>query len=343
MNARDFVASSFPCGALNAISDVAGVRVGHCTLDTADTHTGVTVVMPCEDNPFTRKLIAASCVLNGFGKTLGLVQLGELGTIETPIALTNTLNVGLVHDALVAYMLDVCKRDGIRLSSVNPIVCECNDASLNDIGLRAVKQEHVLQAIRNASSSFARGAVGAGRGMTCHGLKGGIGSASRVLEFGGKAYTLGALLLTNHGRLSDLRLSGRAVGREIAASLRTDTPDKGSCIAVIGTDLPLSSRQLGRIVRRASVGLCRLGSYLGHGSGDIFVGFSTANRVPDTEEPFMMASYLNERYMDSAFRACAEAVEEAVVDSLLSAETLTGFGGTTRRALREFLDGGKTE
>ena len=328
---------SMPKGTLNSICDVSQVRVGHVTLDEGDTHTGVTVVMPCEDNMFCRKLVGASFVLNGFGKTLGLVQLDELCTLETPIALTNTLNVGLVHDALVSYMLKRCAQDGVRLTSVNPIVCECNDSSLNDISLRAVKAEHVFEAINSASVQFSLGAVGAGRGMTCHGLKGGIGTASRLITLGDKTYTLGALLLTNHGRLPDLTLGSRPIGREIDRFLNDARPDKGSCIAVIATDLPLSSRQLKRVLKRAGVGLCRVGSYLGHFSGDVFVGFSTANRVPDSDQPVLSAAYLNEEYIDLAFRACAEAVEEAVISSLINAEPLTGYRGNSRRALTEFL------
>ncbi len=328
---------SMPKGKLNSICDVTGVTVGQVTLDSGDTQTGVTVVMPCEDNMFCHKLIGASFVLNGFGKTLGLVQLDELGTLETPIALTNTLNVGLVHDALVEYMLTRCAQDGIRLTSVNPIVCECNDSSLNDISQRAVKAGHVFEAIGSASAHFSLGAVGAGRGMTCHGLKGGIGTASRLISLGGKTYTLGALLLTNHGRLPDLTLCSRPIGREIDQILNDPKPDKGSCIAVIATDLPLSSRQLKRVLKRAGVGLCRVGSYLGHYSGDVFVGFSTANRIMDSEQPILDAAYLNEKYIDHAFRACAEAVEEAVLSSLVNAQPLTGYRGTSRRALMEFL------
>lgn len=149
MNCRDFGISvgTMSTGVRNLITDVAGIRVGHCTLETDECKTGVTVVLPCDGNVFRDKLVAASFVMNGFGKTLGLVQIDELGTLETPIALTNTLNVGLVHDALVEYMLSLCEKDGIRLTSVNPVVCECNDASLNNIALRAVKKEHVFRAI----------------------------------------------------------------------------------------------------------------------------------------------------------------------------------------------------
>lgn len=171
---------TLPSGPLGKISDVPGVTVGHCTVDTQTQKTGVTVVMPCADDMFAQKLPAAACVLNGFGKTAGLVQIGELGTLETPIALTNTLNVGLVYDAMVEYMVGRCAQSGTALRSVNPVVAECNDGGLNDIARRAVRQEHVFAAIENARADFEEGDVGAGKGMVCHGLKGGIGSASRL-------------------------------------------------------------------------------------------------------------------------------------------------------------------
>ena len=173
-----------PTGPLDKITDVPGVTVGHATVRDARHHTGVTVIMPCEDNMFAKKLTAASFVLNGFGKTAGLMQIEELGSIETPIALTNTLNVGLVSDALVQYTIDRCGQDGIDVQSVNPIVCECNDGGLSDIRHRAVGYEQVMQAIRSAGRDFEQGCVGAGTGTVCHSLKGGIGSASRCISAG---------------------------------------------------------------------------------------------------------------------------------------------------------------
>ena len=339
MDVRDFGISigEMPHGKLNSICDVAGVKVGHCTIDTTCSKTGVTVVMPCEGNVFRDKLIAASFVLNGFGKTLGLVQLEELGTLETPVFLTNTLNVGLVHDAAVEYMLDLCKRDGITLTSVNPIVCECNDASLNDISLRAVHKEHVFSAIESAAVDFELGDVGCGKGMTCHGLKGGVGTSSRIITLDGRIFNLGVLAQTNHGRLADLNICGRDIGKEINSTLNEDTPDKGSCIVIIATDLPVSSRQLKRILKRASIGLIRNGSYLGHGSGDIFIGFTTANRLYNIDSAFRQAEYLNESVIDHAFRACAEAVQEAVLSSMLNADKVIGYNGKVRHSLKEFI------
>lgn len=322
-------------GARNAITDVAGVRVGHCTVDNERHKTGVTVVLPCEDDPFRRKLVAACQVLNGFGKTAGLMQIAELGTLETPIALTNTLNVGLVHDALVEYMCRKAEENGYAISSVNPVVCECNDASLNDIRHRAVGQAEVFRAIENAAQDFALGDVGAGKGMTCHDLKGGIGTASRVVEIEGERFVIGVLLQTNHGSLRDLTVNGERVGEKINRRIHEDTPDMGSCIMIVATDLPVSSRQLGRIIRRCGVGLARVGSHFGHGSGDVVIGFSTANRIPQSAG-IMDVRCMHESHIDKAFRAVAEATEEAVLRSMLSAQTVTGYTGKVRRSLAEF-------
>lgn len=327
-----------PCGALNSICDVAGVKAGHTTIDNEQSKTGVTVILPCEGNVFRDKLVASSFVLNGFGKTLGLVQVEELGTLETPIALTNTLNVGLVHDAIVEYMLSVCEKDGIALRSVNPVVCECNDASLNDISLRAVKKEHVFAAIESAGTEFALGDVGCGKGMTCHGLKGGVGTSSRQIELDGNIYTIGVLTQTNHGRLKDLRIDGEKTGEMIYAMQQDDAPDKGSCIVVVATDLPVSDRQLKRILKRCGAGLVRNGSYLGHGSGDVFVGFTTANRRWNTDKAIIEEKVMSEDHIDKAFRACIEATEEAVLSSLINANTVTGYSGKVRKSLKEYFD-----
>ncbi len=339
MKAREIglTVGRLPSGALDNLADVPGVRVGHYTIDDAHHKTGVTVVLPCAENPFTNKSVAASFVLNGFGKTLGLVQIDELGTLETPIALTNTLNVGIVHDALVEYTLRRCAAEDIAVTSLNPVVCECNDASLNDIRERAVTLEHVFAAISAACTDFAEGDVGCGKGTTCHGLKGGVGSASRVFEVEGERFTLGVLAQTNHGSLSDLQIARHPIGLEIDQRIREDAPDKGSCIVIVATDLPVSSRQLRRIIKRAGVGLARCGSIWGHGSGDVFVGFSTANRVVSESPAIQTVRILREEWLELAFRACAEATEEAVINSLLSAGTVIGYSGKIRRSLREFL------
>ncbi len=323
-------------GPLRRISDVPGVTVGHCTVSNERHQTGVTVVMPCEDDPFERKLTCACYVLNGFGKSLGLMQIEELGQLETPITLTNTLNVGKAHDALVSYVIGQERGKDVHVRTLNPVVCECNDASLNDIEDRVIGEAEVFSAIRDARAEFAVGAVGAGRGMTCHGLKGGIGSASRVIRKDGMAYTVGVLALTNHGRLHDLRIGGEAVGREIERKLSEDLPDKGSCILIRATDLPATDRQLKRILKRCAVGLIRLGSFIGHGSGEVFLGFSTANRIPWDDAAFVQPCLrLNEDMMDIAFRAAAECAEEAVLDSLAAGETVAGYTGNVRRGLTE--------
>ena len=322
-------------GHRNAITDVPGVRVGHCTVDTDRHKTGVTVVLPCEDDIFRNKMVAACHVLNGFGKTAGLMQITELGTLESPIALTNTLNVGLVHDAMVEYLCRRAEEQGYAIRSVNPVVCECNDASLNDIRHRAVGEKEVFAAIETASQDFSEGDVGAGKGMTCHDLKGGIGSSSRIIPVGEERFALGVLALTNHGSLKDLTIGGENIGMDIERRIREDTPDEGSCILIVATDLPVTSRQLGRILRRCSVGLARLGSYIGHGSGEVMVGFSTANRIPQ-EADCMNLRCIHESHMDKAFRAVAESTEEAILRSMYYANPVTGYSGKVRRSLNEF-------
>ena len=317
-----------PHGERNLISDVPGVRVGHATIDEGNCHTGVTVVLPPPGNPFLDKLTAACCVFNGFGKTLGLVQVEELGQLETPIALTNTLNVGKVHDALVSHMIDICRRDGVKLTSVNPVVCECNDSSLSDIAQRPVGEKEVFAAIASASADFAQGAVGAGRGTLCYGMKGGIGSSSRRMEIDGKTYTIGVLVQSNYGASADFR----------AACLPEDLAecDKGSIILIVATDLPLSSRQLKRVLKRTSVGMARLGSYIGHGSGEIAVGFTTAPKTP-VSGSFQAQTVLNEILMNIPFRAVGECAEEAILQSMLLAAPDTKLDGTPVPSLREYL------
>ncbi|MBR2571498.1 MAG: P1 family peptidase [Clostridia bacterium] len=319
-----------PHGPRNLITDVPGVRVGHATVDDGGCHTGVTVVLPPPRNPFLEKLTAAACVFNGFGKTLGLVQVEELGTLETPIALTGTLNVGRVHDAVVSYMIGLCARDGIRLTSVNPVVCECNDSRLSDIAKRPVGEREVFAAIESAGEDFAQGAVGAGRGTTCYGLKGGIGSSSRRIEIGGETFTVGVLVQSNYGASGDLRMAALPEG--LAES------DQGSIILIAATDLPLSSRQLKRVLRRTSVGMARLGSYIGHGSGEIAVGFTTAPRVRESDG-FLSQRILREELMNLPFRAVGECAEEAILQSMWNAAADTDLEGERVPCLREFLNG----
>lgn len=322
-------------GPRNLISDVAGVTVGHYTVDEPRHHTGVTVILPAPEEPFlfTHKLIAAGAVLNGYGKTQGLIQIDELGTLETPIALTNTLNIGKVHDALVQYMADEAKKRGVKLRSVNPVVGECNDSALNEITERVIEKEHVFAAIKSAGPEFALGDVGAGKGTTCFGLKGGIGSASRVFTVGEETYTLGVLVQSNFGEMANLRVDGEPIGREVARKLSASEPDKGSVMIVVATDMPVTARQLKRILRRAGVGLARLGSFWGHGSGDIVIGFSTAQRLREEERRGTVAlRALNEEYINIPFEAMADATEEAVLRSMLEARPVGN-----RRSLSEFV------
>ena len=351
---------NIPCGRLprgphNLITDVAGVRVGHATIHEGNNHTGVTVILPSEgvpdrsSNVFKDKLVAAAYVHNGYGKTLGTVQIQELGTLETPIALTNTLNVGLVHDALVGYTLEKCAADGTSCRSVNAVVGECNDSSLNDIGNRIVTAEHVKAAIETASVEFEEGCVGAGTSTLCYGFKGGIGSASRVIEIGDRQYTIGVLVQSNYGSTKDFVVNGRSVGEDVIAMLKEGKRpeaekdgffvpaqvDKGSIMTVIATDLPVTSRQLERIARRAGAGLARTGSFIGHGSGEIMLAFSTAN-VIGGEEPFVDVKSVREDLLDLAFRAVAEATNEAVLSSMLHAKTAYGLDGRVWYSLADF-------
>ena len=345
---RDYGISigSFPTGERNSIGDIPGVSVGHCTIDTERHKTGVTVILPCEDNIFAKKLAAASYVLNGFGKTAGTIQINELGTLESPIALTNTLNVGLVHDALVSYIVNRCQKEGIPLFSFNSVTGECNDCHLNDIKDRAVNASHVFSAISSASADFEQGDVGAGKGTICFGLKGGIGSYSRRIEIGGKNYHIGVLVQSNFGKMEDLTIQGMEIGKAIKEwqekekkkCLKTD--DEGSIMSIIATDIPLSSRQLHRILRRAAMGLGRTGSHVGHGSGDVMIGFSTANIISDTSddgEAFSHIQILNESLMDLPFRAVIEAEEEAILNSLAASDSVTGYTGETCHALDPYL------
>ncbi len=332
---------SIPRGARNKITDVAGVSVGHWTHHSDRQHTGVTVILPHAGNVYAQKPVAASCVINGYGKTAGLMQVEELGYLETPIALTGTLNVGLVQDALVEYTLQQCKKDGVPLRSINALVGECNDGTLGDNHTRLVGQAEVFAAIADATQDFAEGAVGAGSGMICHELKGGIGSASRVITLDGIAYTIGVLVQANHGQLEDLRLCGKPIGAEITAKLSAHTPretEQGSCMMILATDLPLSDRQLRRVVRRMGAGLVRNGSHLGHGSGDVCIGFTTANLVQEQETACVVTqNILNENKLDFAFRATVQACEEAVLNAMVTAQGVQGVDGKMYHSLAEFL------
>lgn len=326
----------------NDITDVPGVLVGQVTREEGHCHTGVTVILPCSGNIYERKPVGASYVLNGFGKTAGTIQLEELGTLETPIALTNTLCVGRAADGLVTYTLREGEKRGARITTVNPVVGETNDGTISAIGDRAVVPEDVLAAIDSAGKHPLLGCVGAGTGTICFGLKGGIGSASRRIRIGQDTYTLGALVQTNFGRLPDLVIHGVPVGKKILERERAQVPqppEKGSVMVVLGTDLPLTARQLRRVLKRAGAALSRLGSYYGHGSGDVFLGFSSGNFHPDGRGAALQTlRCLPEDEMDLVFRPAVEAAEEAILRSLLHASQRTAPDGTIVHALSEYRD-----
>lgn len=340
---RDYgvIIGNMKTGDKNKITDVEGVKIGHTTLNDGQIKTGVTAVLPHEGNIFREKVMAASYVLNGFGKTMGTLQINELGTIETPIILTNTLSIGTAADALIEYMLDNNSDIGYTTGTVNPIVCECNDGYLNDIRGRHVKRDHVFSAIENAGEDFDEGAVGAGTGMSCFGLKGGIGSASRRFNIKDKEYTLGALVLSNFGVRESFLLNGNRVGDiidEIEKGLANDR-ERGSIIVILATDAPMNERQLGRLCKRGGAGIVRTGSFIGNGSGDVIIAFTTANTVKHYEdEAEINIKMLNDDSIDKGFKAAVEAVEEAILNSLICAETTEGRDGHIRYSLKKYID-----
>ena len=343
LRALGLTIGELPTGPANTIADVPGVEIGHVTLSEGAVQTGVTAVRFHPGNAFRDKLPAAVHVLNGFGKSIGLVQVEELGTLETPVVLTNTLSVGTAATALVRHMLESTPEIGATTGTVNPVVMECNDGAwLNDIRGLHVREEHVAEALAAVSSDFAQGNVGAGTGMSCYGLAGGIGSASRIVRVSKRDYTLGVLTLCNMGRLADLRVDGRALGPAIGDRIAAETEgaERGSIIVLIATDAPLDARQLRRVATRAGAGIVRTGSHLGSGSGDIALAVSTAEPIPHAPKnsKVMTRSVLHEDAIDRFFRATIEATEEAILTALLAAQPRTGKQGHTRRALGEFSD-----
>ncbi len=328
------VVGRFAPGALNAITDVAGVRVGQVTVKEGEgVRTGVTAILPHGGNLFQEKVPAAIEVGNGFGKLVGATQVQELGQIETPLLLTNTLAVWTVADAVVEHMLGLRGNETVR--SINPVVGETNDGTLNDIRSRPITRAHALRAIREATGGpVAEGAVGAGTGTICFGYKGGIGTSSRRLPADQGAYTLGVLVQTNYGGL--LEIAGVPLGRPPARDPAARPPG-GSCMIIVATDAPVDAPALARIARRAILALARTGSALAHGSGDYAIAFSTAPslRIPaDPQRPLLpSAPRLRGDALDPLFQAAVEATEEAIYNSLLRATTTTGFRGHTAEAI----------
>ncbi|KVD31553.1 P1 family peptidase [Burkholderia ubonensis] len=338
MAAPTMWAATLPAGPRGTIADVPGVTVGHCTLDAGAVQTGVTVVKPHAGDVYRSKAPAGAAVINGFGKSVGLVQVDELGVLDTPIALTNTFGVGAVAHAQIRAAIAANPRIGRDWPTVNPLVFECNDGYLNDLHAFAVGASHYDDACRAATRDVVRGAVGAGRGMSCFDLKGGIGSASRIAAAAGRSYTVGALVLANFGRLPMLTLDGVPVGRIVtarAAAEQAAPPEQGSIIMLLATDAPLDARQLARFARRAAAGLARMGSVYGHGSGDIALAFSTAYTIAHDAQFVTLPALLADSVLDPLFQAAAESVEHAIVDALLQAVTVTGRDGHVRQALRD--------
>lgn len=340
--ARDIGVSPgvFAPGPNNAITDVAGVRVGHTTIvEAPDVRTGVTAILPHGGNPYLSRVPAAIHVGNGFGKLLGVTQVRELGELETPILLTCTLCVWKAADAMVEWMLG---RDGMEnVRSLNAFVGETNDGGLNDIRSRPIDPAHVVAALENATDGpVEEGAVGAGAGTVAFGWKGGIGTSSRRLPESLGGYTVGVLVQSNFGGV--LQMNGAPVGQELgqyafSGQVGTNAPyvpeddvqEWGSIMMVVATDAPLSARNLERVARRAVMGLARTGSYASNGSGDYVVAFSTANGVRRRTTPgvFSIDDLSNDR-MSGLFQATVESTEEAIYNSLLKAVTVTSNGRT---------------
>ena len=319
------VIGSLPPGRFNAITDVAGVMVGHTTIIRGkNVRTGVTAVLPHGGNLFLEKVEGAVEVFNGYGKLAGITQVNELGEIETPILLTNTLSVPRVADAVISYMLRLPGMGNVF--SLNPLVAETNDWWLNDIRARAVEPEDVYAAIERADSGPVElGSVGAGTATRCLGFKGGIGSASRVVQIDGQTFTVGALVQTNFG--GSLTLNGISVGEKMK---KAGVTPGGSCIIVLATDAPIGHRNLRRLARRSFAAMARTGADFSNGSGDYAIAFTTGQgfRKQSSKNPLSTArGPLNNNAVDPLFVACAEAAEEAIVSSLVAATTVTGREG----------------
>lgn len=322
-------------GRWNAITDVPGVKVGQVTLrgggeGNATVRTGVTAILPHDGSIFDEKVPAAVHTINGYGKATGFEQVRELGVLETPVVLTNTLSIGAAWDALVTWTIRKA-RNPRDVMSVNPLVGECNDGYLNDIQGRHVREEDVLEALDLAASRpVAEGAVGAGTGMSCYEFKGGIGTASRRVG----DWMVGVLLVSNFGRREQLIIDGVPIGLTLRDWKGEPREHDGSVMMVVATDAPLSDRQLGRIARRTGIGLARTGSTVGHSSGDFAVAFSTAYRFLSHERNKVVSiSCLAESELNPFFQAVTDAIEEAVLNSLFKAETTYGQAGHVSPAL----------
>ncbi len=328
---------NLPTGRENGITDVTGVRVGHVTLrDEQGVCTGVTALIPHSGNLFYEKVPAAVHIINGFGKTTGLVQVEELGTIESPILLTNTFSVPAVTEGALRYLLKQDPRIGEEAGSINVVVGECNDSYLNDMRGLHIRPHHAEEAIQQADSGkVAEGNVGAGTGMVCFGWKGGIGTSSRLIKVGKESFHIGVLVLANFGKREDFHFLGVPMGRKLESSSIRE-PD-GSIMIIVGTDLPLDAQQLRRLARRAVFGLARTGSFAHHGSGDVVIAFSNGNRilVNSAEATFHSIRRLPDDgdLLSKCFQAVADATEESIYNALFTAESVIGKEGRKIEAL----------
>jgi D-aminopeptidase len=338
--AREFglVVGVLPTGPLNAITDVAGVKVGQVTLiEGKDVRTGVTAILPHGGNIFQDKVPAGISVANGYGKLTGVTQVRELGTLETPIVLTNTLSVPTAADAVIDWTLGLAGNE--KVESVNPVVGETNDGWLSDVRGRHVTKAHVLEAIRAASEGAVdEGAVGAGTGTTCFNYKGGIGTASRRLPESRGGWMVGVLVQTNFGGVLTIRGIPFDKKEEGAASAPSGAKQAGdgSCMIIVATDAPLDARDLERLAKRALLGIARTGGYYSNGSGDYAIAFSTAAsvRIPHrSASPTRTVTLLRDEGVSPLFQAAAEAAEEAILDSLFKAVRTEGKDGRVAEAL----------
>ena len=326
----------FKTGENNAITDVPGVKVGHTTLiEGENVRTGVTAIIPHDTDVFQLKCPAGIFLGNGFGKLAGYSQVEELGNIETPIVLTNTLSVATGMNALISYTLN--KPENENVLSVNAVVGETNDGGLNDIRGRHVKEEHVLSALENASDGVvSEGNVGAGTGTRCFGFKGGIGTSSRKLPESLGGYTVGVLVQTNFGGV--LEINGVPIAKELGNYPFKNAIESadGSCMMVVITDAPVSDRNLKRMAKRAMLGLAKTGGVASNGSGDYVIALSNAeqNLIPYQQESATASStFLRNGNMTPLFVATIEATEEAIINSLFAAETMVGRDGNTAKEL----------
>jgi D-aminopeptidase len=337
--ARDLgiIVGSLQPGKLNAITDVAGVLVGQVTINEGNgptaARTGVTAILPAGDDLWNKRVPAATYIMNGSGEMTGTTWLNTQGALDVPILLTNTMNIPRVSDGVLTYMLQKYLKIGRSDDVVIPVVTECDDSTLNDARGRHVTSADALKAIETAKSGpVEEGSVGAGTGMVSYGFKGGIGTASRVLAASDGGWTLGVLVNANMGRRLELRVAGAPAGLDIREFPLKATD--GSIIVVIATDAPLDHLKLQRLAARASVGVVRTGSTVRHGSGDIFVAFSTGNRIPHSpKESTYAMRVVDDDHLNAIFEAAEDATEEAILNALTTAKTIIGRDGNTAYAI----------